>query len=128
MFLPSRPPLNLYVTGGEGRRAQYTRTLSPTCLLFPADLKVRGSPSPIAFPPLFFLLCNGKSQFFNRIEVYIPSLWIFPHFFTPSFSDPYQFVSLSSPDSPFGLSSLHVLLPPLHSSLLKNPDLVSRFT
>lgn len=35
-------------------------------------------PSPIAFPPLFLLLCNGKSQFFNRIEVYIPSLWIFP--------------------------------------------------
>lgn len=35
------------------------------------------SPSPVAFPPLFFLLCNGKSQFFNRIEVYIPSLWIF---------------------------------------------------
>lgn len=47
----SRPPLNLFVAGGEGRRVQYTRTLSPTCLLFPpVDLKVRASPSLLASP------------------------------------------------------------------------------
>ena len=77
----SRPPLNLYVAGDEGRRVQYTRTLSPTCLLFPpADLKVCGSSPLVPTAKTPFQLRhlsavsaprNSKPRLFNRIEVLI---------------------------------------------------------